>query len=566
VSLLDWAVLLGSLGLIVGFGVWRNRHARDMNAYLLAGRSQSARAVAVSIMATQASAITFLSTPGQAYVDGMRFVQFYFGLPLAMIVLSVTAVPLFHRLQVFTAYELLEKRFDLKTRTLGTFLFLVPRALSTGVSIYATAIVLSVLLGWNITITNIVIGGLVILYTATGGSKAVAWTQGWQFAVAILGIVTAFVVIVLSLPDVSFGEATRVAGKLGKLRTIDLSFDPASRYNIWSGLIGGFFLQLAYFGTDQSQVGRYLGGASVGESRLGLLLNGLLKVPMQFFILFLGAMVFVFYQFVPPPLLFNPVETARIRASAAGPEFRALEARHVEAFTARRAAAEALVQAERSGDASRRAAAATSLQGAHGTLGAVRAEAVALVKAKGVKADTNDTNYIFLRFVLDHLPAGLVGLLLAVVFAASMSSNSAALNALASTTCVDVYGRLLRKGKADSHYVRVSKLATVFWGVFAIGCAMFSNRMGTLIEAVNILGSIFYGTMLGMFLIAFYLKRIGGTATFTGAIVGQLAVLACFAFTKLSYLWFNVVGCAVVIGVAIAVQSLSRAPAPVRQA
>lgn len=502
-------------------------------------------------MATQASAITFLSTPGQAYADGMRFVQFYFGLPLAMIVLAVTAVPLYHRLRVFTAYEFLEKRFDLKTRTFATLLFLVSRGLSTGISIYATSLVLSVLLGWSLVLTNLVIGGLVVVYTTSGGSKAVNWTQSWQFLIAIGGMIVALVVIVRSLPEaVSFAGATRVAGRLGRLNVVDLHFDLTNRYNLWSGLIGGFFLALAYFGTDQSPVGRYLGGRSVAESRLGLLLNGLLKVPMQLFILFVGAMVFVFYQFVAPPVLFNPAPLARLRSGPWAPDLARIEERHRSAFEARRAAAEAFVATRDRGDAGFAASAGRALEEADAAYASVRGEAADLVRRHDVPADASDTNYVFLSFVLAHLPSGLVGLILAVVFAASMSSNSAALNALASTSVVDIYVRLARKGRPDAHYLAVSRVATTIWGAFSIGVAMFANRVGTLVEAVNILGSLFYGTMLGIFLVAFYLPRVRGTPVFAGGIAGLASVWCCFAFTRLSYLWFNVVGCIVVIAVA----------------
>jgi solute:Na+ symporter, SSS family len=546
-------VLIASLVFIVGFGVYKNRHCDDLNSYLLASRGAPWYTVLVSIMATQASAITFLSTPGQAYADGMRFVQFYFGLPIAMVILSITAVPLYHRLKVYTAYEYLETRFDLKTRTLATFMFLLARGLSTGISIYATSIVLSVLLHWNVTITNLVIGGLVIVYTASGGSKAVNWTQSWQFVIAIGGVILAFVVIVRSLPaDVSFLDATRVAGKMGRLNTIDFSFDLKNRYNFWSGLIGGLFLALSYFGTDQSQVGRYIGGRSVAESRLGLLFNGLLKIPMQFFILFLGAMIFVFYQFVMPPVFFNPVQTAALRAGEQGAAFAAVEARHKAAFEDKQAAVHGLIAAMRGTDAGRVDAEKARVEAAQARFVSARADGARLLQVSGT--DATDTNYIFLSFVLAHLPVGLVGLILAVVFAASMSSNSAAMNSLASTSVMDVYGRLITKGRPDAHYLAASRLATVFWGVFAMATAMYANRLGTLIEAVNILGSLFYGTMLGIFLLAFYFKRVGGTATFAAAIVGEAAVVACFEFSSLSYLWFNVVGCLVVIGVALCIE------------
>jgi len=546
----DWAVLAVSLLFIVGFGVWKNRHAQDLHGYLLAGRSTAWHTVAISIMATQASAITFLSTPGQAYADGMRFVQFYFGLPLAMVVLSITAVPLYHRLKVYTAYEYLEQRFDLKTRVLSSVLFLVQRGLSTGLSIYATAIVLSVILGWNIYVTNLVMGGLVILYTATGGARAVRWTQSYQFVIAMVGVAIAFVVIVNALPaNVSFAEATHVAGKLGRLNTLDLSFDPRNRYNLWSGLLGGFFLALSYFGTDQSQVGRYLTGRTVAESRLGLLFNGLVKIPMQFFILFVGAMVFVFYQFVAPPLVFNPVELAKAKNGPNAAAIGAIEARHAAAFAERKAAVEGLVGALKTKDEARIASAQADVAAAEKRFDAVRKDAVEVI-AKRKGAETNDTNYIFLSFVTRFLPAGLVGLILAAILSASMSSCAAELNALASVTVIDIYKRLGRRNATDRHYLLVSRLATAFWGLYAIAFAQFANHLGSLIEAVNIMGSLFYGTILGIFLIAFYFKRIGGHATFIAALVAETAVLACFFFTEIPYLWFNVIGSLVLIIVA----------------
>lgn len=555
-GVLDWIVLIASLVFIVGWGTYKNRCQGSLDQYLVSSRETAWYTVAISIMATQASAITFLSTPGQAYADGMRFVQFYFGLPLAMVVLCVTFVPMFHRLKVYTAYEFLEKRFDLKTRSLGAFLFLFQRGLSTGVSIYATSIVLSVLLGWNVYTTNLVIGGLVIVYTTVGGSRAVNWTQTHQFLIAILGMAVAFVVIVRSFPaNVSFPDALYVAGTMGRLNTVDTTLDFTNRYNIWSGLIGGFFLSLSYFGTDQSQVGRYLGGRSVTESRLGLLFNGLLKVPMQFAILGVGLMVFVFYQFTAPPVFFNPVETRRLENGPKAAEFKAVSAEHARVYAEKNAALQRLLTARKAGDTAGLAAAQTDVRARQAELEKVRAKTVSLLKTSGKKTDTNDTNYVFLTFVLNHLPTGLVGLILAVVFAAAMSSNSAALNALASSTVVDVTMRFGRKDRPDEHTLFVSKLATIFWGLVAVACSMFANRMGTLVEAVNILGSLVYGTMLGMFLLAFYVKRVGGTACFVGGLCGLASVVWCFASTKLSFLWYNVVGCFVVVLVALAVQA-----------
>ena len=509
-------------------------------------------------MATQASAITFLSMPGQAFADGTRFLQFYFGLPVAMVVLSVTAVPIYRRLKVFTAYQYLEGRFDLKTRSLASFLFLLQRGVSTGISIYATSIVLSVLLGWNIAATNLVIGGVVILYTTSGGAKAVNWTQSWQFLVATGGLLLAFLVTVRLLPpDVGFLDALHVAGRLGRLNTVDWKLDFSTRYNVWSGLIGGFFLALSYFGTDQTQVGRYLGGRSAAESRLGLLFNGLLKVPMQAFVLLVGVMVFVFYQFAVPPVFFNPVPLERIRRGPHAAELAAVEARHLAAFEARKTAAQSFVAARRSGSEAGVEAAGRALESANGRVTSVRKETLELIAKRDAGADANDTNYVFLSFVLAYLPVGLVGLVIAVVFAAAMSSNAAALNSLAGTTVVDVYGRLLRKNRPDSHYLRVGRLATVFWGLVAMSVAMYANRLGTLIEAVNILGSLVYGTILGIFLVAFYLPRVRGTAVFRAALVSEAIVLACWTATKLEFLWFNVVGCATVVTLSLALEALT---------
>ncbi len=546
-SPLDWAVLASWLIFIVAYGVWRGGRSRDIQGYLLAGKEMRWGTVALSIMATQASAITFLSTPGQAYADGMRFVQFYFGLPLAMIVIAAVAVPLFHRLNVITAYEYLERRFDLKTRSLTALLFLVQRGLAAGLTIYAPSLILSVILGWDIRVTIAIIGGAVVIYTTSGGTRAVSRTHVLQAAVILAGMVATFIVLLHSLPgDVSFLDAVRVAGKAGRLNAIDLSFNLHDRYTLWSGLIGGTFLALSYFGTDQSQVQRYLSGRSVAASRLGLLFNGLAKVPMQFAILFLGAMVFAFYQFTAPPIFFNPAEAARVRESAAAPHFAALEASYRDAVAERAVQARGLLGALRGGDGAAVAAAQQRFRESAARSDAVRGEAVGLIAAQD-GSNPSDTNYVFLSFVVGHLPAGLVGLVLAAVFAASMNSTSAELNALASTTVVDVYRRLIRPGAADRHYVTVSRVATVAWGAFAVAFAEYAGRLGSLVEAVNILGSLFYGTILGVFLVAFFLRRVGGAAVFTGAILGEAAVLACFALTAVSYLWYNVIGCAVVV-------------------
>jgi solute:Na+ symporter, SSS family len=556
VRAIDWGVLIASLVFIVAYGVWKGRRNRNLDDYILADRSLKWYTIAFSIMATQASAITFISTPGQAYVDGMRFVQFYLGLPVGMVILSITAVPIYHRLKVYTAYEYLEGRFDLKTRALAGGLFLIQRGLAAGLTIFAPALILSIILGWNLYVTNLVIGVLVIIYTASGGTKAVSWTNFHQLVIAMSGMFAAFVVILLHLPaDISFTEALGVAGKLGKLNTIDFSFDWQNRYNFWSGLIGGMFLQLSYFGTDQSQVQRYLTGRSVTESRLGLLFNGMVKIPMQFFILLVGAMVFVFYQFYTPPLFFNSVEAAKVRSGGYAAEWSELESRHETAAVAHAAEVRRLVEAMRTKEQMRVAAAERSVDASRAELGALRGEALALLEKNDPSADRSDTNFIFLTFVMNYLPAGLVGLLIAAVFAASMSSTSSELNALASTTAVDFYKRLWKPVASDRHYVTFSKLATVGWGFFAIAFAQYANRLGSLIEAVNILGSLFYGTILGIFLVAFYVKRVGGTATFIAALIAEAIVIWLKFGTPVAFLWYNVAGCLAVVVFAMVIQS-----------
>lgn len=546
---LDWLVLVGSLAFIVGFGVWKSRRVRTMEDYLQAGHEMRWLPIALSIMATQASAITFLSTPGQAYADGMRFVQFYFGLPVAMVVLSITAVPLYHRLKVFTAYEFLESRLDGKTRALAALLFLVQRGMAAGLTIFAPAIILSVILGWDLNLTIVIIGLLVVVYTTAGGTRAVGWTHMHQMGIIFVGMGAAFVALVLSLPaDVTFLDALRVAGKMGRLEAVDFSLDLSSRYTFWSGLIGGGFLALSYFGTDQSQVQRYLTGRSVAQSRLGLLVNGLVKVPMQFAILLLGAVVFAFYQFVEPPAFFNPVAVAKVRASAVAGEWEAATVAHSQAFAIKRERALELVGALRDGEERRVENATAGLRAAAAAAESRRQEAIAIIQRHDPKADPSDVNFVFLTFVVTFLPAGLVGLVLAAVFAASMSSTAAELNALASTTVVDVVRRLLGWQGSDRATVAVSRAATAAWGAFAIAFALSASRLGSLVEAVNILGSLFYGTILGIFLLAFYFwRRVSATAAFVAALAGEVLVLACYAFTDIPFLWFNVLGCVAVV-------------------
>jgi SSS family transporter len=546
----DWLVLVATIGSLIAYGVWKSHRDQTMDGYLLGNRSLAWYQVGLSVMATQASAVTFLSAPGQAYTDGLRFVQFYFGLPLAMIVISVTFIPLFHRLKVYTAYEFLENRFDLRTRTLTSLLFLVPRFLSTGITIYAPSLILSVLLNWDIVWTNVFMGGLVIIYTTSGGVRAVAYTHVQQMAIVFIGMFLAgYMVVRLLPPDVGFVDTLRVAGKLGKLNAIDWKFDLTNRYNVWSGLIGGFFLQLSYFGTDQSQVGRYISGESVGQSRLGLLMNGMLKIPMQFLILLVGSLVFVFYLYHTPPLNFNRAEVAAVQNTA---EYQQFAAEHERLAAQKAVETAALHAALERGDETAIAAAQTRLQATESGVSAARKGVADLIKARG--GDPNDTNYVFLHFVVNQLPVGLVGLLIAVIFVASMGSTASALNSLTSCFVVDIYRRMLRPGATELHYVRFSRGLTAFWGAACVGVAMFANRMGSLIEAVNVLGSLFYGTVLGVFLVAFYFKNLGAKATFWAAVGAELLVVLFWWLDLTAFLWLNLIGCVLVIGLAAGIQ------------
>ncbi|WP_022823197.1 sodium:solute symporter [Hymenobacter norwichensis] len=548
-SFLDWLVLGGTLLFIVGYGTWRTRRAdHTMDSYHLGDRQAQWWGIGLSIIATQASAITFLSTPGQAYDDGMRFIQFYFGLPLAMVLIAIFAVPIYQRLQVFTAYEYLEGRFDRRTRTLAALLFLVQRGFSNGLSLYAPALVLSAILGWNINLTVWLMGGLMIFYTVVGGSRAVAVTQQWQVGVIFTGMVVAGYLLVHYLPaDMGFTDAMQVAGNQGKLNLVDFHFDPNDRYNFWSGMTGGLFLALSYFGTDQSQVQRYLAGRNITESRLGLLMNGLVKVPMQFGILLIGVLLFVFYQFNAPPLTFNrPIHDQVAASPTYGPQLQALEQQHATLFEAKRAATTRLVQALRTHDATELAAAQAHLQTTNAATRGLRTEAQALLKQAAPSAEAKDTDYVFLTFVLRYLPQGLVGLLIAVVLSAAMGSAASGLNALASTTVVDLY-QPSRPHLTGTQCVRASRWATVWWGVLGIAFATFAARLENLIQAVNILGSLFYGTILGIFVVAFFMKFIGGKAVFWAAILAQLLVLLLFWRTDVGYLWFNIIGCGLVM-------------------
>ncbi|GAB2474578.1 hypothetical protein GCM10011375_24350 [Hymenobacter qilianensis] len=563
-SALDWLVLGGTLLFIVGYGTWRTRTAgRTLDGYLLGGRQANWWGIGLSIIATQASAITFLSTPGQAYDDGMRFIQFYFGLPVAMVLIAAVAVPIYHRLRVFTAYEYLETRFDRRTRTLAAGLFLVQRGLSNGLSLYAPALVLSAILGWNINLTVWLIGGLMISYTVAGGTRAVAVTQQGQVAVIFTGMVVAGYLLVHYLPPgVGFSEAMQVAGNQGKLNLIDFTFDPSDRYNFWTGMTGGLFLALSYFGTDQSQVQRYLAGRSITESRLGLLMNGLVKVPMQFGILLIGVLLFVFYQFNQPPLTFNrPVREQIANQAEFAPQLQGLEQRHASLFEGKRAATEQVVAAlQQEDNAVELAAAQNKLETAQTAIRELRTEAQTFFKQAAPLAEAKDTDYVFLTFVLQYMPRGLVGLLIAVVLSAAMSSAAAGLNALASTTVIDLY-KPARPRSDERHYVSVSRWATITWGVLGIAFALYAARLENLIQAVNILGSLFYGTILGIFVVAFFMKKIGGNAVFWAAVVTQALIFLLFQTTNIAYLWYNIIGCALVMLLAtLGQQVLPRGP------
>ena len=542
-SLIDWIVLIATLCIIIVYGVYKSTHTKNLDGYFLSNNSMPWYLVLLSIMGTQASAITFLSAPGQAYTDGMRFVQYYFGLPIAMIVICIFFVPVFRKLKVYTAYEFLEKRFDVKTRTFTSALFLISRGLSTGISIYAPSIILSSLLGWNIYYTNIVMGGFLIIYTVTGGAKAVAYTQQLQLIIVIAGMFLAGYMVVHLLPaDMNFSDALKSAGSQGRMNVItsgmkNNSFDWKDKYNIWSGVIGGFFLAFSYFGTDQSQVGRFLTAKSDKESKIGLLMNGIIKVPMQFLILLVGVLVFTFYQYNKPPVYFDEVQVNAAKKTVYKDSLNATELRYNNA----------LVQKE------------------YHQADSLRIVYRGYIRKALSDKDANDTNYIFLRFVIENLPKGLVGLLIAMIFLASWGSIAAALNALASSTVVDFHKKFINKNCTEEKDYSISRWYTLFWGVFSIVVAMFAYNLGnSLIEAVNILGSIFYGVILGIFLVAFWIKYINGNAVFIGGVIAQVLVIVVYNMDIVSFLWLNVIGAVLVIGLSLLVQillGLYKAPA-----
>jgi Na+/proline symporter len=555
-SSIDWIVLFGTLLSIVAYGVWKTRKDKDINSYLRGGDDVKWWAIGLSIMATQASAITFLSTPGQAYTEGMGFVQFYFGLPVAMIIISVFFLPIYYRLKVYTAYEYLETRFDMKTRMLAAFIFLIQRGLAAGITIYAPSIILSSLLDWDLRATNIVIGVLVIIYTVSGGTKAVTQTQKTQMAVMMGGMILAGILVLDSLPSgVGVNDALHVAGKMGKLNVVDFEFDLENKYSFWSGMTGAVFLFLSYFGTDQSQVQRYLSGKSLSESRLGLMMNGLLKVPMQFIILFIGAMVFVFYQYNQPPIFFNETLKQEVYETQRGDELKAYEEEYAGIFEEKLAAVEGLNEAVRSGDERAIEVAKISVNGLQAASDTLRKKAITLVGEAIPGAETKDTDYIFMNFVMKTMPIGIVGLLFAVIFSAAMSSTSSELNALGSTTTIDFYKRRVKQDGDDAHYLKYSRLFTLAWGILAIIVASTLSLFENLIEAVNLIGSLFYPIVLGIFVVAFFFKSVKSNAVFIAAILSQaliilihyLNVYEIAGIFTMGFLWYNAVGCILVV-------------------
>ncbi|GGC93227.1 hypothetical protein GCM10011508_20560 [Flavobacterium lutivivi] len=563
---LDWIVLSFTLLFIVIYGVYKTKGSANVQEYILGNKETPWWTVGLSVMATQASAITFLSTPGQAYHDGMGFVQFYFGLPIAMVVICYTFIPIYHRLKVYTAYEYLEKRFDLKTRSFTAILFLVQRGLGTGLTIYAPAIILSSILGWNLTLLNIIIGILVIIYTFTGGTKAVNVTQKQQMFVIMSGMFVTFFLILHLLPnDMTFSNALNIAGANDKMNILDFSFDPENRYTFWSGITGGFFLMLSYFGTDQSQVGRYLSGKSDKESQMGLIMNGFLKVPMQFFILLTGVMVFVFFQFNPVPLHFNPVNKTAIEKSIYANEYHKIE-QELKLVSEEKKEFNLLYidHLNQNFDNPILRKQLTSLSNKEKDL---RDKAKSIVHKVDPKSETNDKDYVFIYFILHYLPTGLIGLLLAVIFSAAMSSSASGLTALASTTTIDIYKRNLKTSKSDKHFVDATKYFTLLWGIIAILFACVGTLFENLIQLVNIVGSIFYGTVLGVFLVGFYIKFVKANSVFWSAIISQSAIFIIYYYTihiypsgeeKLGYLWLNFIGAMLTIILSIIFQAVSK--------
>lgn len=549
-NLLDWIILFGTLLFIALYGTWKTRGTRNIEGYLKGDNNMKWWMIGVSIMATQASAVTFLSTPGQAMEDGMRFLQFYFGLPLAMVIISVTMVPIYYRLKVYTAYEYLETRFDLKTRTLAALLFLMLRGLSAGITLFAPAIVLSTILGWNIIFTTILIGLFVIIYSVSGGTKAVSLTQRQQMTVIMGGMILAGVLAYRLLPDyVSFSDTIQIAGELGKLNIVTTNFSVSDRFNIWSGLLASTFLFLSYFGTDQSQVSRYLGGKSLTESRMGLIFNGLLKIPMQFIILFIGVLVFVFYLFNQPPVFHNQPLRSQVEKTVYADSLTQLQQGYDRIYAEKQSAVQQLVKGIQQDNDELIATSKKQYSIAKKQEDSVRLQVKKTITAAVPGAKTQDRDYMFLNFVLSYLPHGIIGLLLAVMFSAAMGSMAGELNALASTTTVDIYKRSFKPEASPLHYLHASRFFTILWALIAMVFAMLANQAENLIQFVNIVGSLFYGTILGIFLVAFYIKSVRSNAVFVAALIGESAVLSCYFFyyEEIAFLYYNIIGCVVVV-------------------
>jgi len=551
---IDWFILIGTLLFIVLYGTYKSRGSKNVTQYLKGGSDSRWWTIGLSVMATQASAITFLSTPGQAFHSGMGFVQFYFGLPIAMVIICLVFIPIYHRLKVFTAYEYLETRFDLKTRTLTAILFLIQRGLAAGITIFAPAIILSAVLGWNLVMLNIIIGVLVIIYTVSGGTKAVSVTQKQQMAIIFGGMFVAFLLILNYLPlDITFTKALEIAGASGKMEILDFSFDFNNKYTFWSGIIGGTFLALSYFGTDQSQVQRYLSGKSMKEMQMGLIFNGLLKIPMQFFILLVGVMVFVFYQFNSSPLHFNPSAVNDVLNSPYAAQYQDLQDKKNTLEIAIKEQQLNYAVLDNQGQKQTVLLDIKALQSQEDQL---RISSKELIKKANPKAETNDKDYVFIHFILNNLPRGLIGLLLAVILSAAMSSTASELNALGSTTTIDLYRRN-NQGRSDKHYLMASKGFTMLWGIIAIGVACVANLFENLIELVNIIGSIFYGNVLGIFLLAFFFTYVKSRAVFIAAIITQGIIVYIWWIDLMPYLWLNVVGATLVIAIAFILQVVS---------
>jgi solute:Na+ symporter, SSS family len=560
-NLLDWVILFSTLVFIVLYGAWKTKETKNIEGYLRGDNNLKWWMIGVSIMATQASAVTFLSTPGQAMDDGMRFLQFYFGLPLAMVIIAVTMVPIYYRLKVYTAYEYLETRFDLKTRTLAAILFLILRGLSAGITLYAPSIVLSTILGWNIVFTTILIGLLVIIYSVSGGTKAVSLTQRQQMTIIMGGMLLAGVMAYSKLPaSISFTDTIQIAGELGKLNIVTTDFSLSDRFNIWSGLLASTFLFLSYFGTDQSQVARYLGGKSLTESRMGLIFNGLLKIPMQFVILFIGVLVFVFYLFNQPPVFHNQTLKAQAAQTIYADSLAKLDRRYNAVFEEKQVAIKDLVSGIQSDNDELIESAKEDYHLAKKKEDSVRTSVKKTIAAAIPGAKTQDRDYMFLNFVLSYLPHGVIGLLIAVMFSAAMGSMAGELNALSSTTTVDIFKRSVKREGSERYYLNASRLFTIMWALLAMVFAVLANQAENLIQFVNIVGSLFYGTILGIFLVAFYLKSVKSNAVFVAAIIGEITVLICYFFfyDEIAFLYYNIIGCVVVVVLAWLLKPLDR--------